>query len=134
MHSEELDMNDEEAYTTVFGKEHSGRVRGMGMGVCPSQVFGTSYRGKSMPTSSNSTIEELKSHLEARDTKLKAMEEENNAKLKAMEEESNAKIKALEEASDARYRSLEEKMNFLMHNFGSQLGGQFPNSRVNEVN
>ena len=29
----------DDAFVKLFGKEHPGRVRGMGFGVCPSQVF-----------------------------------------------------------------------------------------------
>ena len=31
--------SENEAYAKIFGKEHAGYVRGMGFGVCPSQVF-----------------------------------------------------------------------------------------------
>ena len=32
----------DDAFAKLFGKEHPGRVRGMGFGVCPSQVFKSS--------------------------------------------------------------------------------------------
>ncbi|MED6136249.1 hypothetical protein PIB30_054317 [Stylosanthes scabra] len=34
----EEDSPNEDAFVKLFGKEHPGRVRGMGFGVCPSQV------------------------------------------------------------------------------------------------
>ncbi|KAJ1388034.1 putative transposase, Ptta/En/Spm, plant [Sesbania bispinosa] len=37
----------------MFGKEHPGRVRGMGFGVCPSQVLGPAYFGNSTMSSSS---------------------------------------------------------------------------------
>ncbi|XP_061343701.1 uncharacterized protein LOC133289720 [Gastrolobium bilobum] len=55
----------EEAYVHVFGKEHPGRVRGMGFGVCPSQVLGSSSVGSSSTASPNE-IKELKSKIESR--------------------------------------------------------------------
>ncbi|XP_061375862.1 uncharacterized protein LOC133317965 [Gastrolobium bilobum] len=54
----------EEAYVHVFGKEHPGRVRGMGFGVCPSQVLGSSFVGSSSTASPNE-IKELKSEIES---------------------------------------------------------------------
>ncbi|KAJ1381946.1 hypothetical protein SESBI_44680 [Sesbania bispinosa] len=53
----------------VFGKEHPGRVRGMGIGVCPTQVFGYSHQrfyGTIPPSSigSGSSNSGLKSEVE----------------------------------------------------------------------
>ncbi|XP_019176889.1 PREDICTED: uncharacterized protein LOC109172196 [Ipomoea nil] len=37
----------------TFGKEHNGRVRGLGFGPCPSKVFNNTSRMNGMPWSSN---------------------------------------------------------------------------------
>ena len=34
--------NELDAYTTVFGKEHPGRLRSVGQCVCPSRIFASS--------------------------------------------------------------------------------------------
>lgn len=46
--------SEDDIYTKVFGKEHPGRVRGMGLGVCPSQLFGPTCHHGSSRTSSSS--------------------------------------------------------------------------------
>ena len=94
----------DDAFTRVFGKEHPGRVRGMGLGVCPSQVFGSTGRTSMSSTTgapSNAAWQELVSELKA---------------------------------SNARIQALEEQMSYLMQNFAGQLPPGFPNSRVNQVN
>ena len=35
-------LSPEDAFAKVFGTEHPSRVRGLGMGVCPTNVFGNS--------------------------------------------------------------------------------------------
>ena len=62
--------SENEAYAKIFGKEHPGYVRGMGFGVCPSQVLGSSSRsGGPMQSStigapSRSEYDSLKSQLQ----------------------------------------------------------------------
>ncbi|XP_061341679.1 uncharacterized protein LOC133287999 [Gastrolobium bilobum] len=56
-------MTHEEAYIHVFGKEHLGRVRGMGFGVCPSQILSSSSMGSSS-TATQNEIKELKKQIE----------------------------------------------------------------------
>ncbi|KAJ1427131.1 putative transposase, Ptta/En/Spm, plant [Sesbania bispinosa] len=102
--------SEEDAYTNVFGKENPGRVRGMGFGVCPSQVLGPAYcfGNSTMSSSSGDSSSEL-------------------AKLKTELEASNARVEALEQEV-AKVRSLEDQISFLMQNYG----GQFP-ARFNRV-
>lgn len=100
--------SEEDIYTKVFGKEHSGRVRGMGFGVCPSQLFEPTYRyGSSSNTSSfgaatSSEYDKLRSDLEA----------------------SNARVQALE-LEVAKVRALEAQMTYIMQNFGGQMPPRF---------
>ncbi|XP_057444524.1 uncharacterized protein LOC130736752 [Lotus japonicus] len=86
-------MSEEEAFTTIIGKEQYGRVRGMGFGVCPSQVlegFGGSSSG-----SSSSQVTQLQSELEAERARVDALE-------KALEKEVT------------KFKSMEEQLAFLM--------------------
>ncbi|XP_061343727.1 uncharacterized protein LOC133289744 [Gastrolobium bilobum] len=59
-------LSKEDAYVQVFGKEHPGRVRGMGFGVYPSQIFKRrSSSGASSSTSTDNEIRELKSKVQS---------------------------------------------------------------------
>jgi hypothetical protein len=70
----------------VLGNEHPGRVRGVGDGVCPTQLFGTRFprfggswssNGMTEPsrvTHLESEVVELKSKLDAKDAKMKKIE------------------------------------------------------------
>ncbi|KAJ1382950.1 hypothetical protein SESBI_43765 [Sesbania bispinosa] len=103
--------SEEGAYTNVFGKEHPGRVRGMGFGVCPSQVLGNSTMSSSSGDSS-SEVAKLKTELEA-----------SNARVEALEQEV-AKVRTLEQEV-AKVQSLEDRISFLMQNYGGQLPARF---------
>ncbi|PIN22878.1 hypothetical protein CDL12_04406 [Handroanthus impetiginosus] len=96
----------DDAYTTVFGKEHPGRVRGVGQGVCPSQISGsTSRTGGSF---SNNYI--LKSEYEANMEKMEKKKKEEN---------------------DAEIKSLKNALAYMMQHIGGSLPSSFPN--INEV-
>ncbi|PIN22607.1 hypothetical protein CDL12_04688 [Handroanthus impetiginosus] len=72
--------SEDDAYTTVCGKEHPGRVRTVGQGVCPSQMFGsTSHAGGS---SSSNYI--LKAKHEANMETMTKRMEENDAEIKSL--------------------------------------------------
>ncbi|XP_057446792.1 uncharacterized protein LOC130738697 isoform X2 [Lotus japonicus] len=60
----EVDNNasEEDAFTTVIGKEHHGYVRGMGFGVCPSKVF--KGFGSTSTNGSSAQVNKLQSELE----------------------------------------------------------------------
>ncbi|KAL2333945.1 hypothetical protein Fmac_015158 [Flemingia macrophylla] len=63
---EELqNCSENEAFSRVYGKEHPGYVRGMGLGVSPSQVIGSSSRASSSTTSfeSNEMIEQMQAEI-----------------------------------------------------------------------
>ncbi|KAL2344662.1 hypothetical protein Fmac_005947 [Flemingia macrophylla] len=57
--------SENEAFLRVYGKEHPGYVRGMGLGVSPSQVIGSSSRATSSTTSfeSNERIEQMQAEI-----------------------------------------------------------------------
>ncbi|KAL2337062.1 hypothetical protein Fmac_011508 [Flemingia macrophylla] len=57
--------SENEAFLRVCGKEHPGYVRGMGLGVSPSQVIGSSSRATSSTTSfeSNERIEQMQAEI-----------------------------------------------------------------------
>ena len=64
----------------MFGKEHLGRVRGVGDGVCPSQIFGWSNpRFGGIPTATNCVqelnieVQELKNQIKTKDGNMKTM-------------------------------------------------------------
>ncbi|KAJ1420759.1 putative transposase, Ptta/En/Spm, plant [Sesbania bispinosa] len=70
----------------VFGKEHPGRVRGVGSGVCPSQLFGSSQRYNACNSSTTvvadpqmqKEIDDLKQQLKLETQKRMSMEEKLN--------------------------------------------------------
>ena len=85
-------ISPDDAFGRVFGQEHPGRVRGLGMGVCPTSVFGISSQrfGGIHSSSSSSThhvnqdeFERLKSKLDQNEDKLHRTED----KLHRAEEE-----------------------------------------------
>ena len=75
-------VSEDEAYTRVFEKEHPRRVRSMGLGVCPTQIFGPAYhyRGStsssSIGTTTNAKIIQLMVQLEASNERVKLLEEQ----------------------------------------------------------
>ncbi|XP_039116512.1 uncharacterized protein LOC120251895 [Dioscorea cayenensis subsp. rotundata] len=57
--------SENEAFTSVFGKEHPGYVRGMGLGVVPTQIYGSSSSSSRRNEASGGTQAEIN---ELRDT------------------------------------------------------------------
>ncbi|KAJ1397630.1 hypothetical protein SESBI_31683 [Sesbania bispinosa] len=111
-------VNDEaKQKSVIFGKEHPGHVRGIGFGVCPSQVIGPAYRfgNSTMSSSSGDSSSEL--------TKLKTELEASNARVEALEQEVE-KVRTLEQEV-AKVRSLEDHISFLMENYRGQLPARF---------
>ncbi|KAL2328073.1 hypothetical protein Fmac_021500 [Flemingia macrophylla] len=74
--------SENEAFLRVCGKEHPGYVRGMGLGVSPSQVIGSSSRATSSTTSfeSNERIEQMQVEINS----LKAQVAEGTKNIKAI--------------------------------------------------
>lgn len=71
--STKLSTND--SLGQVLGKEHSGRVRGVGGGLCPSQVFDSGYKrycGSSSSCTASSSESHLKSKVEQLQTKVES--------------------------------------------------------------
>src|ERR1044072_5222512 len=103
----QLDNNvsEEDAFTTVIGREHHGHVRGMGFGVCPSTVL--KAFGSSSSNGSSAQVYKLQSELETERARVDALEQEV------------AKVHDLEQEV-AKFRGLEEKLAFVMQ----QLAGQ----------
>ncbi|RYR51516.1 hypothetical protein Ahy_A06g026537 [Arachis hypogaea] len=96
---EEIEQQDEssrvlsqnDSIAQVFGKEKPGRVRGVGFGPTPSQLFGPNSHGPSNGVQQEETqrkLLELEAQLEGEKLKKKAMEDEvaaDKKKMKAME-------------------------------------------------
>ena len=58
--------SENEAFIKVFGKEHPGHVRGMGLGVTPSQIFGCSSRSTTSTSDADSRkIEQMQSEIDS---------------------------------------------------------------------
>ncbi|PIN17928.1 hypothetical protein CDL12_09408 [Handroanthus impetiginosus] len=72
--------SEDDAYTTVFGKEQPGRVRTVGQGICPSQMFGSTSRVGG--SSSSNYI--LKAEYEANMEMMTKRMEENDAEIKSL--------------------------------------------------
>ena len=108
---EELQMqsqlsSEDDAYTTVFGKEHPGRVRTVGQGVCPSQMFGSTSRAGGSSSSNYILKAEFDANME---TMTKKMEE-----------------------NDTEIKSLKSALTYMMQHMGGSLPPGFPN--INQVN
>ncbi|RYQ88705.1 hypothetical protein Ahy_B09g095741 isoform B [Arachis hypogaea] len=84
-------MNEEARAIGVFGKEKPGRVRGVGFGPTPTQLFGSNSRAPSNRVEEEETQRKLcalEAELESEKLKRKAMEDEAAAykkKMQAME-------------------------------------------------
>ncbi|XP_020222046.1 uncharacterized protein LOC109804600 [Cajanus cajan] len=67
LHNEIQETSSEnEAFLKVFGKEHPGYVRGMGLGVTPTQIIGSYSSSTRFGSSSDAaTIAQLRSEVEA---------------------------------------------------------------------
>ncbi|RYR58296.1 hypothetical protein Ahy_A05g023972 [Arachis hypogaea] len=84
-----LSQND--SLAQVFGREKPGRVRGVGLGPTPSQLFGTNLRpsvNRVLEEETQRKLNELQTELEAEKLKRKAMEDEAAAdkkRIKVME-------------------------------------------------
>ena len=99
--------SENEAFMKVFGKEHPGYVRGLGLGVTPSQI-GCTSRFTSLASSlhANAKMEKMHSEIDA----LKAQVAEVDA-LKAQV----AEVDALK-AQVAEVDILKQQIAFLMQN------------------
>ncbi|KAM7265822.1 hypothetical protein ACFE04_003505 [Oxalis oulophora] len=70
-------LSPQDSLGQVFGSEHNGRVRGIGFGPVPTQVFGqTSYMGSS--SSTQTKITRLESELKESDVENARQESENS--------------------------------------------------------
>ncbi|RYQ92921.1 hypothetical protein Ahy_B09g099161 [Arachis hypogaea] len=84
-----LSQND--SIAQVFGREKSGRVRGVGFGPTPSQLFGTNLQpsvNRVQVEETQRKLNELQTELEAKKLKRKAMEDEaatNKKRIKVMD-------------------------------------------------
>ncbi|KAM7251726.1 hypothetical protein ACFE04_023609 [Oxalis oulophora] len=66
-------LSPQDSLGQVFGREHNGRVRGMGFGPVPTQVFGqNSYMGSS--SSTQTKITRLESELEVERQKVQTLQ------------------------------------------------------------
>ncbi|PIN26420.1 hypothetical protein CDL12_00835 [Handroanthus impetiginosus] len=97
--------SEDDAYTIVFGKEHPGRVRSVGQGVCPSQMSGSTSRAGGSLSSNYILTSEYDASMEKMQKKM----EENDAKIK----------------------SLKNALAYMMQHMGGSLPSNFSN--INEV-
>lgn len=80
-----VQISPDDSLGQVFGKEHSGRVRGVGDGLCPSQVFGSTKSRFNASSSFNpaeqnrvtqleNQVQDLRNESKVKDEKLKKIE------------------------------------------------------------
>ena len=98
--------SEDDAYATVFGMEHPGRVRTFGYGVCPSQISGSSSR--SAGSSSNHQYRQSEY------------------------EEEMATMKSALANQQSEIKSLKNAMAYLMQQMGGSLPPNIPD--INQVN
>ncbi|WJX77923.1 hypothetical protein P8452_61190 [Trifolium repens] len=84
LQKERQTSSDNEAFVTVFGKDHHGYVRGMGLGPTPSQINGSSYR-PSVATSSSTADAKIAKMQSEIDVLTKEVAEVNELKAKVAE-------------------------------------------------
>ncbi|XP_061362995.1 uncharacterized protein LOC133306675 isoform X2 [Gastrolobium bilobum] len=73
-----VNVYPDDAIGKVCGAEHSGRVRGIGNGICPSEVFGMSRRFTGFVNvggSNQQCVEDLKKQVKSLEVKLDGYEE-----------------------------------------------------------
>lgn len=74
-------MSQDDAFAKVCGKEHSGRVRGLGFGPSPSNVFGrsSSFFAAMTSTSTNSIEPQMQQKVQSLELQLKSQLEWRSA-------------------------------------------------------
>ncbi|CAJ2636650.1 unnamed protein product [Trifolium pratense] len=102
LQKERQTSSDNEAFVTVFGKEHHGYVRGMGLGPTPSQINGSSSR-PSVSTSSSTA-----------DAKIAKMQSEIDVLTKEVAEVNELKAKV------AEFDAMKEQFALIMANMQNQ--------------
>ncbi|KAJ1375654.1 hypothetical protein SESBI_50761 [Sesbania bispinosa] len=109
----------DDAIGKVYGVEHSGRVCGLGVGVCPSNVFGlrrhsTDYT--KLASSSQKDVEDLKKNVETLEEKLNGYEETNEQL-----EQTQSQLEDTKEHLTQTQNQLTFLQKFLHHKFGDEL-------------
>ncbi|WJX24998.1 hypothetical protein P8452_14077 [Trifolium repens] len=110
LQKERQTSSDNEAFVTVFGKEHHGYVRGMGLGPTPSQINGSSCRPSGSTFSSTA------------DAKIAKMQSEIDVLTKEVAEVNELKAKV------AEFDAMKEQFALIManmQNHGSNIGSPF---------
>ncbi|XP_073025225.1 uncharacterized protein [Primulina eburnea] len=74
----------EDAFREIFGHEHSGRVRCLGAGALPSQVFPDQYKCRLFLTQSNLPTSDVTNKLREMEDKLKSVEEQRLEEMERM--------------------------------------------------
>ncbi|KAL2329824.1 hypothetical protein Fmac_017405 [Flemingia macrophylla] len=72
LHEKLQEGSENEVFMRVCGKEHPGYIRGMGLGVSPSQIVGSSSSATSSTTSfeSNERMEQMQAEIESLKTQV----------------------------------------------------------------
>ncbi|KAK2427966.1 hypothetical protein QL285_026511 [Trifolium repens] len=110
LQKERQTSSDNETFVTVFGKEHHGYVRGMGLGPTPSQINGSSCRPSGSTFSSTA------------DAKIAKMQSEIDVLTKEVAEVNELKAKV------AEFDAMKEQFALIManmQNHGSNIGSPF---------
>ncbi|KAK2403253.1 hypothetical protein QL285_052707 [Trifolium repens] len=117
LQKERQTSSDNEAFVTVFGKEHHGYVRGMRLGPTPSQINGSSCRPSGSTSSSTA------------DAKIAKMQSEIDVLTKEVAEVNELKAKV------AEFDAMKEQFALIManmQNHGSNIGSPFEVRRSSE--
>ncbi|KAK2396435.1 hypothetical protein QL285_058089 [Trifolium repens] len=111
LQKERQTSSDNEAFVTVFGKEHHGYVRGMGLGPTPSQINGSSCRpsGSTSSSTADAKIAKMQSEI---DVLTKEVAEVNELKAKV------AEFDAMKEQFDLIMANMQNHVACVNANFG----------------
>jgi len=94
-----LDMNENEIFVRVFGPEKHGRVRGYGVGVTPSELFGSS-----------SNIRDLERRLNESEQRL----QESERQRKESEQQRKVEVEALKHQMSELENRFEDRFQKMM--------------------
>ncbi|XP_058750398.1 uncharacterized protein LOC131623405 [Vicia villosa] len=117
--SSKINVYTDDAIAKICGADHSGRVRGLGLGVCPTQAFGKRRHYTNfiqVGSFSQKNVEDLQKDVECLGEKLIRYEETKEKLTQTTEQLTHT----TEQLAQAQHQ-LEVLQNFMKHKFGDEL-------------
>ncbi|XP_058742693.1 uncharacterized protein LOC131615238 [Vicia villosa] len=117
--SSKINVYPDDAIGKIYGAEHSGRVRGLGLGVCPTHAFGKRRHFTNfidVGSFNQKNVEDLQKNVESLGEKLIGYEETKEQLTQTKEQ----LTQTTEKLTQAQHQ-LEILQNFMKHKFGDEL-------------